>query len=151
MTESESEQEMQHEKAELAKALPRLTPEQLAHVSPHLVRESYRPGQTIMKQGDPPDRYYVLVSGRVEIWHEDLTGDQHLVATIYPGDYFGETGLLHNHPRSATVRVCSDGGAEVLALDRQHFLAMIDESKATDAQVAREMVQRLIELSEFQD
>ena len=74
----------------------------------------------------------------------------HLVATADPGDYFGETGLLQDHPRSATVRVSSEVAVEVLALDRQHFEEMMDESKATEAQVAREMIQRLIELSDFQ-
>ena len=150
MTESESEHDMQHDKDTLAKALPKLTPEQLAHVSPHFEHETYQAGQLIVQQGEEPDRFYILVSGHVEIWHEDLSGESHLVDELDPGEYFGETGLLHNHPRSATVRVSSNNGGEVLTLDRQYFQEMIEDSKATEAQVAREMIQRLIELSDYQ-
>ena len=150
MSEPQRDQDLQDEKDELAKALPKLTPEQLSDVSPHLIHETYKAGETIIQQGDAPDRFYILIGGKVEIWHEDLDGESHLVAQSVPGEYFGETGLLQNHPRTATVRVSSFDDAEVLALDRQHFEEMMDESKATEAQVAREMIQRLIDLSDFQ-
>lgn len=150
MHNSENEQDLQKDKEELAKALPKLTPEQLSDVSPHLTHETYKAGQTIIRQGETPDRFYILVGGQVEIWHDDLDGDAHLVAKIGPGEYFGETGLLHDDPRTATVRVSAGGEAAVLALDRQYFKEMIEVSKATEAQVAREMIQRLIELSDYQ-
>lgn len=150
MSDQDRNPDLHDEKDELAKAFPKLTPEQISHVSPNLVHETYRAGQTIILQGDAPDRFYIIVNGMIEILHEDLDGESHLVAQSGPGEYFGETGLLQNHPRTATVRVSSFEDAEVLALDRQHFQQMMEESKATESQVAREMIQRLIDLSDYQ-
>jgi CRP-like cAMP-binding protein len=150
MGEHERNPDSQDDKDELAKALPKLTPEQISHVSPHLVHETYRAGSTIISQGDAPDRFYIIVDGMVEIWHEDLNGELHLVSQSGPGEYFGETGLLQSQPRTATVRVSSFENVEVLALDRQYFQEMMEESKATESQLAREMIQRLIDLSDFQ-
>ena len=137
--------------SELAHALPKLTAEQFAHVSPHFVRAKFDPGQIIIKQGDMPDRFYILISGHAEVWHEDLKGALHKISEVEPGEYFGETGLIQNQPRSATIRVTADGEVEALALDREHFQTMMAESKATEAQLAREMIQRLINLSRFQE
>ena len=135
---------------DLARALPRLTAEQIAQLSPKFIRMTYAPGEVIIRQGDLPDRFYIIIRGRAEVWHEGLSGRTHTVEFRAPGDYFGEIGLLHNSPRSATVRATDEGEVEVLALDREAFQELIDESRATEAQVALEMTQRLIRLADFQ-
>jgi len=135
---------------DLARALPRLTAEQIAQLSPKFIRMTYAPGEVIIRQGDLPDRFYIIIRGRAEVWHEGLSGRTHTVEFHAPGDYFGEIGLLHNSPRSATVRAADEGEVEVLALDREAFQELIDESRATEAQVALEMTQRLIRLADFQ-
>ena len=135
---------------DLARALPRLTAEQVAQLSPKFVRMTYGPGEVIIRQGDLPDRFYIMIRGRAEVWHEGLSGRTHTVEVRSPGDYFGEIGLLHNSPRSATVRAADEGEVEVLALEREAFQELIDESRATEAQVALEMTQRLIRLADYQ-
>ena len=135
---------------DLARALPRLTAGQIAQLSPKFIRMIYAPGEVIIRQGDLPDRFYIVIRGRAEVWHEGLSGRTHTVEVRGPGDYFGEIGLLHNSPRSATVRAAEEGEVEVLALDREAFQELIDESRATEAQVALEMTQRLIRLADFQ-
>jgi len=134
---------------DLIRALPRLTPEQVAKVSPKLVRQTYGPGEIIIQQGDTPDRFYILISGRVEIVHEDLDGDVEIVDFRGSGDYFGEIGLLTDQPRTATVRVHQEDEVEVLAMNRQDFQEMIEKSKGTEAHVARDMIQRLISLANY--
>ena len=135
---------------DLARALPRLTTEQVAEVSPKFIRVTYAPGEIIIRQDDLPERFYIVIRGRVEVVHEGLSGRTHTVNVRGPGEYFGEIGLLHNSPRSATVRAAAEGEVEVLALDRQAFKELIDDSRATEAQVALEMTQRLIHLADFQ-
>ncbi|MFN2221681.1 MAG: cyclic nucleotide-binding domain-containing protein [Candidatus Promineifilaceae bacterium] len=134
----------------LAQALPKLTAEQVREVSPKLVRQIYEPGQVIINQGDAPDRFYIVIAGRAEVWHEGLSGQHGEIVTRKPGEYFGEVGLLQDRPRSATVRAPADSPVEVLAMDRQDFLDLMDESKATEMNVAQEMIQRLISLAEVQ-
>jgi len=134
----------------LAQALPKLTAEQVAEVSPKLVRQSYEPGQVIISQGDAPDRFYIVIAGRAEVWHEGLSGKAGEIDTRNPGEFFGEVGLLQDRPRSATMRAPQDSPVEVLAMDRQDFLELMEESKATEMNVAQEMIQRLISLAEAQ-
>jgi CRP-like cAMP-binding protein len=135
---------------QLAQALPQLSPEQVAEVSPKLTRETYGPGQVIIQQDDLPDRFYIVISGRAEVLHEDLSGKTETVDVRQPGEYFGETGLIQNRPRSATVRASADGDVELLAMDRDDFEEMLDDSRATEMHVAQEMLQRLIRLANAQ-
>lgn len=136
--------------ADLARALPRLTVDQIARVSTGLLRETYRSGQEIVSQGDQPDSFYIIIDGEVEVCHENLEGEIEVVDTRRPGDYFGEIGLLKGWPRSATVRAPLEGEVEVLAMGREDFQRLMDQSRGTESQVAREMIHRLIQLADHQ-
>jgi putative ABC transport system ATP-binding protein len=135
--------------SELALALPHLTPQQIAQVSPHLQRLNFPAGKIIIQQGDMADRFYILVKGRVEVWYKSTDKHDYQVAFCEAGDYFGETGLLKNTPRNSTVRVTEEGDITVLALDRDGFLAMVGESQATEEDIASEMTRRLLDLSQY--
>jgi CRP-like cAMP-binding protein len=63
----------------------------------------YLPDDTIIRQGDEGDRFYIIVDGKVDVIRE-ATGATMLLATLGPGEVFGEMALLSNAPRSATVR-----------------------------------------------
>jgi CRP/FNR family cyclic AMP-dependent transcriptional regulator len=132
----------------LAQALPQLTTEQIAQVSPRFIRETFAPGEAIIRQGDAPDRFYIVIRGQAEVLYEDLKGEIETVDRRKAGEYFGETGLIQNRPRSATVRASTEGEVEVLAMDRQDFQEMMAESKATEMHLAQEMIQRLIRLAD---
>ena len=135
---------------QLAKALPQLTEEQIAEVSPKFKRELFEPGEGIIQQGEIADYFYIVIDGYVEIWHESLEGESEMLDVRGQGEYFGETGLLQNRPRTATVRAPKDARVVVLVLDSSDFEEMMDESKAAEMHVAREMIQRLISLANVQ-
>lgn len=134
---------------ELAAALPHLSEEQIAQVSPHFQRKAFPAGEIIIQQGDTADRFFILVKGRVEIWYKSTDRHDYQVAFCEVGDYFGETGLLKNAPRNSTVRATEEGDIEVLALDREYFLSMVSDSRATEEEIATEMTRRLLELSHY--
>jgi MFS family permease len=56
-------------------------------------------GTVLVREGDPPDALWIIVSGEVEV---TIGGE--FVRTMGPRSYFGEIGLLHGIPRTATVR-----------------------------------------------
>ncbi len=81
-----------------------LSEDQLADVVAKLQRASFPSGATVIRQGEVGDRFYVVERGEAEVFVGE-NGDPRTVLTA--GDYFGELALLHNVPRTATVRARS--------------------------------------------
>jgi MFS family permease len=75
-------------------------------------------GQQVFGQGDEGDRYFVIESGEVEV-----VGDGAVVATLGPGEGFGEIALLRRVRRTATARARSDVRLQALSCD--HFLPVV--------------------------
>jgi len=100
-----------------------LTPEQLEPLAKKVHEVTYEPGDRIVRQGDPGDRFFAIRSGRVVVEHELPSGLLHEVAHLNPGDCFGETALLENAPRSATVRALTP--VTVAVLSRSDFEAVV--------------------------
>ena len=134
---------------ELALALPHLSPQQIAQVSPRFRRLTFSAGEIIIQQGEAADRFYIIVNGRVEVWFKSADKHDYQVAFCEVGEYFGETGLLNNSPRNSTIRATEEGNVEVITLDRDDFLEMVGDSQATEEEIATEMSMRLLNLSKY--
>jgi hypothetical protein len=61
-------------------------------------------GTIVIRQGDPADAFYVLVSGTAVATVSDPSGRAHEVGQLLPGECFGEIGLLEGTPRLASVQ-----------------------------------------------
>ena len=118
----------------LAAAFPHLPPSLLGEMAQSLEEARFRPGDVIVREGDPADRFYIIESGQVEATQSAAEGDVH-VRTMGAGEYFGEVGLLATRTRSATVRTVSE--VRVLSLDRARFQALVDASEPTAHDLAQ--------------
>lgn len=87
-----------------------------------LARAHYEPGEVIVRQGEPGDHFYLIVSGTVEVVRERSSGEETVLANLGPGDYFGETALLTRGRRNATVRCLTP--VDVLTLARDDFASL---------------------------
>ena len=96
-------------------ALPLPAIEQLARV---LEPVEVAAGEMVFHQGDVGDRYFVIESGEAEV-----VGDGRVVATLEPGEGFGEIALLRGIRRTASVRASS--ALRLQALRSEHFLAVV--------------------------
>lgn len=66
-----------------------------------LARAHFEPGQYVVRQGDPADKFYVIEKGKAGVY---LDGQPEPVALLGPGDHFGERALLKNERRAASVK-----------------------------------------------
>jgi MFS family permease len=113
--------------------LPAPTLESLAA---NLVRTEVPAGDTIFRQGDAGDRFYIVDSGEVEI---EVDGREANV--LWPGDYFGEIALLRDIPRTATARARM--ATQLYALERDAFLGAVTGHAASSEAAENIVVARL--------
>jgi CRP-like cAMP-binding protein len=78
-------------------------------------------GTIIVRQDDPGDSMYLLISGSVRVIHR-RDGKQFELATLGAGDFFGEIALVDDGPRSADVEAMAD--CELLRLDQAVIRAL---------------------------
>lgn len=90
----------------------------------------YRNSETIFHQDDPGEALHVVVSGAVKIVLPSAEDEEPaIIATLRPGDFFGELALFDDAPRSATAIAL--GPTETLVLRREAFLELIDSDPST--------------------
>ena len=97
----------------------------LAEVAGRLRRRHFRRNEVIFHQGDPGDSLHVVNSGAVKIVLPSPEGMEAIIATLRPGDFFGELSLLDGAPRSATAVALE--ASETLALPRDAFRELLDQ------------------------
>ena len=78
-----------------------------------LPRRRYAAGEVIVRQGEPGEHAYVIVSGRCEVTVAE-GGGQSVRRVMGPGEPFGETALLSPGPRTATVTALEPTVVEVV-------------------------------------
>jgi CRP-like cAMP-binding protein/cytochrome P450 len=87
-------------------------------------------GDTVLREGDPADAFYVIQAGRAHVEKGAV-----LLRTLGPGEFFGELGLLFGGVRTATVR--ADTAMELLVIDGESFRALVAEGDLLTAEIAR--------------
>ena len=101
-----------------------------------LERVRHAAGSSVVVQGEPGDAYYLVESGRA-----DVIKDGARIASVGPGDGFGEIALLDDRPRTATVRVAE--AIDGFRLPREAFLEAVTGSPQSAAVAARLVADRL--------
>lgn len=91
------------------------------HLASELQSATYEPGDVIIREGEPGERFYIIAEGRTR-----ATRDGKQLREMGPGESFGEIALLRRIPRSATVTALSR--VEAGFLGREEFLAAVTGS-----------------------
>lgn len=92
----------------------------------------YDTGDTVIREGEPGDAFFVTVAGQAKV----VVGGK-TVHRLIPGDHFGEISLLDGGPRSASV--VAETPLSVLRLNRGPFLRIVRD----DADLARALLASL--------
>jgi signal transduction histidine kinase len=97
-------------------------------------------GATLMREGEPGDTMYLILSGEVEV--SKLQGDQdQVIATRGVGEVVGEMALLEHAPRSATVRAIAP--SRLLVIDQGAFNTLLSCSTSAAPTILHTVVTRL--------
>ncbi|HFE64666.1 MAG TPA: cyclic nucleotide-binding domain-containing protein [Caldithrix sp.] len=100
--------------------------------------------ETICKIGDPGDKMYIIISGKVNVVVKtDESKEETIIATLGSGDYFGEMALLTGEPRSATVVTTEP--AEMFILNKADFDLIVERYPSITLSMGKIMSQRLAE------
>lgn len=81
--------------------------------------------ETLFKQGDPGDSFYLLEDGQVHIMRQYPNGEEIVLATYGPYYIIGELSMLVGQPRTGSVVAVSD--CDLLALDRDDLMKICDQ------------------------
>ena len=99
-----------------------LPPARLEAAARRLALVGVSQGETVIRQGDPADRFYVVDAGSFRVTQHDGETEAEL-RRLGPGDVFGEIGLLRGIPRTASVTAVTDGVLH--ALDADGFAELV--------------------------
>ncbi len=109
--------------------LPVATVERLSH---DLTPVEVAAGTDVIVQGEHGDRFFLIESGEVEVFEDGA-----FRRNEGPGESFGEIALLHDVPRTATVRTTAE--TRLLALERDQFLFAVTGHRRS-SQIAHTVV-----------
>ena len=100
-----------------------LPAEELAAVAAAVKPEEHRRGSYVVREGEPGEKLYIVLSGRLEVRRDYAPGRSEPVAEMGEGDVFGEIALLQGGPRTRSIR--SLGRSVLLALDKADFERLV--------------------------
>ncbi|WP_299491771.1 cyclic nucleotide-binding domain-containing protein [Acaryochloris sp. IP29b_bin.137] len=113
-----------------------------------LIEQGYRkfftPGQVIFRENEFGESFYVILSGKVEVFSQKL---DRRIATLTVGDFFGEISLLTGAPRTATMRVIE--ATTLFVVDRQALQKLLQNYKTLAEEIAKSLSQRQQVLEEL--
>ena len=118
-----------------------LTAKQLASVEQLVTRVDVTAGRHLVRQGKPGGELILIIEGEAEV-----ARDGKRIAVRGPGSFLGETALLLNRPRNASVVAMTDMTIEVI--DRRAFNQLLNDHPTLYAPLLKATALRLAELSD---
>ena len=86
------------------------------------------PDTVVARQGGPADKFFIVVDGELEVTREEM-GSTETVATLGPGDLFGEMAILFDKPRGTSAKATKP--TKLLVLDSATFRSVVAQSLGT--------------------
>jgi CRP/FNR family transcriptional regulator, cyclic AMP receptor protein len=123
-----------------------LSGEDLDEISRVAVPRSYPKGVRVFHEGDHSDACYIVRSGDLRVTREHPDGRAIALATLGPGDIFGELAMLDGEARSASVEALTE--CQLLALPAADVRRLLRGSSEITVKLVFALTRRLREANE---
>lgn len=117
-----------------------LTPSHLVEVAAKVGKEIHPADETIVRQGEAGHKFYLIKEGKVDVLREE-GGAAVVRATLGAGQFFGETALIEDKPRNATVTASER--VELYTLEKEDFLRAHEAFESMRDELLKVFAQRL--------
>jgi CRP-like cAMP-binding protein len=118
-----------------------IDPAAVSALTSQLHHVDFRSGQTIFAEGEPGDRLYVIVSGKVKIGRCSPDGRDGLLTILGPSDMFGELSIFDPGPRTSSATTVTE--VRVVSMDRDAVTAWIAQNPGIAERMLRVLARRL--------
>ncbi|SER22978.1 cAMP-binding domain of CRP or a regulatory subunit of cAMP-dependent protein kinases [Lentzea xinjiangensis] len=109
-------------------------------------RREFPSNEVLLRQGDPTDHVFVLLSGWVRVSASTEGGRDLLLAFRGPGEVVGDLAAVHGTDRTASVRALEP--VRVVQLRRERFVDLLRDQPAISMAMIKQLSARLVELGE---
>jgi len=116
-----------------------LSRRELRVVDGFMHQRNYLRDEVVFDEGEQGEAFYLVLEGQVLICHPGQAGQP--IATLGPGQFFGELALLDDAPRSAQARAAED--STLLVLFRGDFLGLMQSHGLVASKIAMQLARHL--------
>lgn len=114
---------------------------ELGKVSDICREQTYQPGETVFKEGDPGNRLFLIAQGEVRISRQIPGSGEEALAVLKTGACFGEMAVFDRSERSTDA--ISNGGCTLATISRSELEMLLDFEPDVAVKVLRAMVRLL--------
>jgi CRP/FNR family transcriptional regulator, cyclic AMP receptor protein len=116
-------------------------PSAVAALSSQLLPVDFPRGHTVFVEGEPGDRLYIIISGKVKVGRRAPDGRENLLTILGPSDMFGELSIFDPGPRTSSVTAITD--LRTVSMNRDALRAWIAGRPEIAEQLLRVLARRL--------
>ncbi|BBZ26076.1 CRP-like cAMP-activated global transcriptional regulator [Mycolicibacterium madagascariense] len=116
-------------------------PDAIVALSAQLKPIDFPKGHTIFVEGEPGDRLFIIVSGKVKIVRSAADGRENLLTVMGPSDMFGELAIFDPGPRTSSVTTITQ--VRAVSMDREALRSWIAGRPEIAEQLLRVLARRL--------
>lgn len=106
-----------------------------------LIEERHAKGDVLFVEGDPGDRLFIIVEGKIKLGQASGDGRESLLAVLGPGEMFGELSMFDPGPRTATATALTD--TTTLGMGHDKLLMWLDGRPNLSMELLQALAQRL--------
>lgn len=119
-----------------------LSDDQLDRITRHAARIHLDAGESLFEQGEPADRFYLVVNGQIKLFRLSPNGNEKVVEIVTPGCTFAEALMFLQRP-TYPVGAQALTASEVISVDAHDFTEMLRESTETCFLLLGDLSQRI--------